>query len=101
MSNAIGDLVEENYKLKEEIERLNKELEIAKGNEETYRLEMLDITKRLGLEEDTIFDEVKDKAEKLQQRINKAINYIEDNSTDTYLLKSFDIDMLLEILKGE
>lgn len=36
----------------------------------------------------------------LQDRIDKAIEYIEDNSTDTYLLKSFDIDMLLEILKG-
>lgn len=54
-----------------EIERLNKELEIAKSNEETYRLEMLDITKRLGLKEDTMFDEVKDKAERLNNIIKE------------------------------
>lgn len=64
--------IEKIYKLEQEIERLNKELEIAKDNEETYRLEMLDITKRLGLKEDTIFDEVKDKAERLKKR-NKEI----------------------------
>ena len=52
-------------KLKEqnkEIERLNKELEVVTTNEETYRLEMLDITKILGLDEFALFDDVKDKA---------------------------------------
>ncbi|MBR4178058.1 MAG: hypothetical protein IKR57_01760 [Bacilli bacterium] len=37
----------------------------------------------------------------LQDRIDKAVEYIEDNSTNTYLLKSFDIDILLDILKGD
>lgn len=53
-------------------------------------------TKELGT-----FDVVEYKEyQELQKRIDNAIDYIEDNSTNTYLLKSFDIDMLLEILKG-
>ena len=39
----------------------------------------------------------------LQQKeniIKEVREYIEDNSTDKYLLKSFDIDVLLEILGG-
>lgn len=39
--------------------------------------------------------------EDYKSRIDKAVEYIEDNSTETHLLKSFDIDMLLDILKGE
>ena len=42
--------------LQKEIERLKEELEVSKNNEETYRLEMLDITKRLGLDEETLFN---------------------------------------------
>lgn len=57
----------------EEIERLKEKLEVAKTNEETYRLEMLDITKRLGLDEETLFDDVKDKAERLNNIINEAL----------------------------
>ena len=63
--------------LKQEIERLKTELEIAKDNEETYRLEMLDITKRLGLKEDTMFDEVKDKAEILNNIIKEVREYLD------------------------
>lgn len=80
-----------------EIERLNKELEIAKDNEETYRLEMLDITKRLGLKEDTMFDEVKDKAERLHSIIKEAIEYIEAHETGELEVV---LDRLLDILKG-
>ena len=39
---------------------------------------------------------------KLRDIIHDSKEYIEDNSTDKYLLKSFDVDMLIEILnKGE
>lgn len=44
--------VEENKQLKEQ-------LLVTQTNEETFRLEMEDITKTLGLDEDTIFDDVK------------------------------------------
>ena len=57
---------------------LEKELEVAKCNEEAYRLEMLDITKRLGLDEETLFDDVKDKAERLNNIINKFNDFIEE-----------------------
>ena len=47
--------------------------------------------------------EYKELQNQLQQKeniIKEVREYIEDNSTDKYLLKSFDIDVLLEILGG-
>ncbi|MBO4738701.1 MAG: hypothetical protein J5606_03980, partial [Bacteroidales bacterium] len=61
--------------------RLKKELEVSRNNEETYRLEMLDITKKLGLNEETMFDEVKDKAERLNNIIKEVREYIEKYET--------------------
>jgi hypothetical protein len=78
--NIIEALKQSDYskELQEEvcqyISDIKKELEVAKTNEETYRLEMLDITKRLGLDEETLFDDVKDKAE----RLNKQLQLISD-----------------------
>lgn len=63
------------------ITNLQEKLEVSKTNEETYRLEMLDITKCLGLDENTIFDEVKEKATNLQEeneRLKMDIRYWED-----------------------
>ena len=74
-------MYEINISALKEIERLNKELEVAKTNEETYRLEMLDITKRLGLDEETLFDDVKDKAE----RLNNIIKRLEEDLREMYL----------------
>ena len=56
----IEQLQQENKKLKEQ-------LLVAKTNEETFRLEMEDITKTLGLDEDTIFDDVKTYARSLKE----------------------------------
>jgi len=56
---------------KDYITNLQEKLEVSETNEETYRLEMLDITKCLGLDEDTIFDEVKEKATNLQEENKK------------------------------
>lgn len=50
--NESVDIRKENLELKEK-------LLVAHTNEETFRLEMEDITKILGLDEDTIFDDVK------------------------------------------
>ena len=52
--------VEENKELKEQ-------LLVTKTNEETFRLEMEDITRILGLDEDTIFDDVKTYARSLKE----------------------------------
>ena len=61
-----------------EVIRLREKLEISQDNEESYRLEMQDITKCLGLDEFTLFDDVKEYASNLQTRIDKALDLIED-----------------------
>ena len=58
------------------IQKLSSELRISQTNEETYRLEMQDITKCLGLDEHTIFDEVKEKATNLQEEIERLNNEV-------------------------
>ena len=46
-------------KLLRENKQLKEQLLVAQTNEETFRLEMEDITKILGLDENTLFDDVK------------------------------------------
>lgn len=53
--------------LEEENKRLKEKLECSQTNEETYRLEMEDITKMLGLKENELFDDVKKYANNLHQ----------------------------------
>lgn len=60
----IEQLQQENKKLKEQ-------LLVAHANEETFRLEMEDITKALGLDKDTLFDDVKVYARSLKDNWNK------------------------------
>lgn len=48
-----------NMLLKKENEQLQEKLLVSQTNEETFRLEMKDITKTLGLDEDILFDDVK------------------------------------------
>ena len=69
MQKCIDELLQENKKLKEQ-------LLVVQTNEETFRLEMEDITQTLGLDEDTIFDDVKAYARSLKDDWNKlkAIN---------------------------
>ena len=62
-------LFDEEKELYDEVIRLQEELKVAKDNEETYRLEMQEITKILNLDEHTIFDEVKEYARKLQEEL--------------------------------
>lgn len=46
-------------KLLQENKQLKEQLLVAQTNEETFRLEMEDITKILGLDENALFDDVK------------------------------------------
>lgn len=66
----------ENDKLKEENKQLKVQLLVAQTNEETFRLEMKDITKILGLDEDTLFDDVKVYARSLKDNWNKLKEYL-------------------------
>lgn len=62
------DLNDEDYtKIQDYITNLQEKLKVSQTNEETYRLEMQDITKILGLDEHTTFDEVKEYATNLQE----------------------------------
>lgn len=75
----------ENDKLKEENKQLKVQLLVAQTNEETFRLEMKDITKILGLDEDTLFDDVKVYARSLKDNWNKLKEYIKETK-----LKEFE-----------
>ena len=69
LDDEIEDLQQENKKLKEQ-------LLVAQTNEETFRLEMEDITRALGLAEDTLFDDVKAYVRSLKDNWNKLKVYI-------------------------
>ena len=59
LNNASGGLFQRLENLEIENGKLKEQLLVSQTNEETFRLEMEDITKILGLDEDTIFDDVK------------------------------------------
>ena len=95
---TIGKLQEENKKLKEK-------LDVAETNEETFRLEMQETTKILGLDEHTIYDDVKLEIEniikekrKQKQRIDKAIEKYKKCKEEDYCTLALD---MYDILKGE
>lgn len=86
-----NDLLKENKKLHEELEwtigivehnriigkknkeihQLREQLLVSQTNEETFRLEMEDITQTLGLDEDTLFDDVKAYVRSLKDNWNE------------------------------
>ena len=62
-----GTLEEQIEILQQENQELKEQLLVTQTNEETFRLEMEDITQTLGLDEDTIFDDVKTYARSLKE----------------------------------
>lgn len=62
--NKIRDYI---INLQQENKQLKEQLLATQTNEETFRLEMEDITRILGLDEDTIFDDVKTYARSLKE----------------------------------
>ena len=71
--------------LQQENKQLKEQLSVAQTNEETFRLEMKDITKTLGLDENTLFDDVKIYARSLKDNWNKLREYIKETK-----LKEFE-----------
>lgn len=63
--------INDNKRLQQENKELKEQLLVAQTNEETFRLEMVDITKILGLDEHTIFDDVKAYIKILKDNWNK------------------------------
>lgn len=62
--------------LQQENKQLKEQLLVAQTNEETFRLEMEDITQTLGLDEDTLFDDVKSYARRLKNNWNKLKEWV-------------------------
>ena len=73
--NKIRDYI---INLQQENKQLKEQLLATQTNEETFRLEMEDITRILGLDEDTIFDDVKAYVRSLKDNWNKLKEYIKN-----------------------
>lgn len=69
IKNKFDELRNENKQLKEQ-------LLVAQTNKETFRLEMEDIIETLGLDENTLFDDVKVYARSLKENWDKLKEYI-------------------------
>lgn len=76
---AIMSIADERDKFQQENQELKEQLLVTQTNEETFRLEMKDITQTLGLDEDTIFDDVKAYARSLKDNWNELKEYIRKN----------------------
>ena len=68
----------------EENKQLQEQLLVSQTNEETFRLEMEDITQTLGLDEDTLFDDVKAYARSLKDNWDKLKEWV-DKCYDYYI----------------
>ena len=69
--------------LQQENKQLQEQLLVSQTNEETFRLEMEDITQTLGLDEDTLFDDVKAYSRSLKDNWNKLKEWV-DKCYDYY-----------------
>ena len=106
--NKIRDYI---INLQQENKQLKEQLLATQTNEETFRLEMKDITQTLGLDEDTIFDDVKAFVRSLEienQKYKEVIDELNDLliikkarclNEDNYVLNVPDLDDILQILK--
>ncbi len=63
-------------RLEQENKQLKEQLLVAQTNEETFRLEMEEVTKTLGLDENTIFDDVKAYVRSLKDNWNKLKEWL-------------------------
>jgi hypothetical protein len=66
----IKEVLDMNSAYAKENQQLKEQLLVAQTNEETFRLEMKDITKTLGLDENTLFDDVKVRVRNLKDNWN-------------------------------
>lgn len=83
VNEIVSPILKENKQLKEQ-------LLVTQTNEETFKLEMEDITRALGLAEDTLFDDVKAYARSLKDNWNKLKEYINEANKDLYWTNNYD-----------
>lgn len=83
-----------------ENKQLREQLLVTQTNEETFRLEMEDITKILGLDEDTIFDDVKVYAKNLKDNWNKLKEQVINRFNRAQDVQFLDILQDMQELEG-
>lgn len=92
--NFLGNCYGENARcldlLIKENKQLKEQLLVTQTNEETFRLEMKDITQTLGLDEDTLFDDVKVYVRSLKDNWNKLKEWLKEYEEGTYGLGSYE-----------
>lgn len=95
-------LLEEKEQLQQKSEQLKEQLLVAQTNEETFRLEMEDITKTLGLDENTLFDDVKLCAKSLKDNWNKLKSWADYMHVNTLQQNNYGriLDKMQELEKG-
>lgn len=81
----------ENQLLKKENKQLKEQLLVTQTNEETFRLEMEDITQTLGLDKDTIFDDVKAYVRSLKDNWNKLKQKMIDSFNESQDIQFLDV----------
>ena len=86
--------------LEKENKQLKEQLLVSQTNEETFRLEMEDITRILGLDEDTIFDDVKAYASSLKDNWNKLKEKVNEGMI-IYRNKNYDLVFDIEEIPKE
>ena len=74
--NQFSKTHNESIDIQKENKQLKEQLLVTQDNEETFRLEMEDITQTLGLDEDTLFDDVKAYARSLKDNWNKLKKWL-------------------------
>ena len=98
--------INDNKRLQQENKKLKEQLSVTQTNEETFRLEMEYITQTLGLDKDTLFDDVKVYARSLKDNWNKLKEYLHnqiptDKTVLTKYIKIFEVlDKMQELEQG-
>ena len=88
------ELLKENKQLKEQ-------LLVTQDNEETFRLEMEDITQTLGLDEDALFDDVKAYAGSLKDNWNKLKEYVTNEPILDFYNDKLPFEIIIKKIKDK
>lgn len=90
-----------NKNVTEENKQLKEQLLVTQDNEETFRLEMEDITQTLGLDEDTLFDDVKAYAGSLKNNWNKLKEYVTNEPILDFYNDKLPFEIIIKKIKDK
>lgn len=97
-SNLLVSYIKE---LQQENKQLKEQLLVTQDNEETFRLEMEDITQTLGLDEDTLFDDVKAYAGSLKDNWNKLKEYVTNEPILDFYNDKLPFEIIIKKIKDK